>query len=58
MLENILPEALMGLAEGLMRELYTSNVLAVVSVTVLVALWSASRRRLRDPQWHQFHPGL
>lgn len=26
-----------------MRELYTSNVLAVVSVTVLVALWSASR---------------
>lgn len=43
MLENILPEALMGLAEGLMRELYTSNVLAVVSVTVLVALWSASR---------------
>ena len=33
----------MEMAEDLMRELYTSNLLAVVSVTVLAALWSASR---------------
>lgn len=43
MLATVLPEPLMGTAGALMRELYTSNLLAVVSVTVLVALWSASR---------------
>lgn len=42
-LDNVLPEALMPVAEYLMNDLYTSNVLAVVSVTILVALWSASR---------------
>ena len=43
MLTYVLPEALMEVAEDLLRELYTANLAAVVSVTVLVALWSASR---------------
>lgn len=43
MLSTVLPDPLMGTVGALMRELYTSNLLAVVSVTVLVALWSASR---------------
>ena len=43
MLATVLPEPLMGTVSALMRELYTSNLLAVISVTVLVALWSASR---------------
>ena len=43
MLSTVLPEPLMGTVGALMRELYTSNLLAVISVTVLVALWSASR---------------
>ena len=43
MMETVLPEALMDMAEDLMRELYTSNLLAVISVTILAALWSSSR---------------
>ena len=43
MLSTVLPDPLMGTVGALMRELYTSNLLAVVSITVLVALWSASR---------------
>ncbi len=43
MLERVLPAALMGMAEGFLRELYTTPLAAVVSVTVIVALWSASR---------------
>ena len=43
MLERVFPAALMNMAEGFLRELYTTNLAAVVSVTVVVALWSASR---------------
>lgn len=43
MLESVLPDTVMEVAEDVMRDLYTSNVLAVVSVAVLAALWSASR---------------
>ena len=42
-LDNVLPEALLPLAEYLVNDLYSTHVLALVSVTVLVALWSASR---------------
>lgn len=42
-MSNVLPEIVVKVAGYLMNDLYTSNVLTVVSVTVLVALWSASR---------------
>lgn len=42
-LEQVMPEAMMVLVVPLTRELYTSNAFAVISVTVLTALWSASR---------------
>lgn len=43
MVGQVLPPALTPLVESVMNELYTSNVLAVVSITALVALWSSSR---------------
>lgn len=42
-LDNVLPAALVPVVEYLMNDLYSSNVLAVISVTVLFALWSSSR---------------
>lgn len=42
-LGDIFPAALMGMMEEILMDLYTTNVVAVVSITVLVALWSASR---------------
>lgn len=43
MMEQILPAAVMDTAEDFMRDLYTSNMFAVVSISVVVALWAASR---------------
>lgn len=42
-LANVLPQPLMPLVESLFNDLYSSNVIAVVSITAVVALWSASR---------------
>lgn len=43
MMEQILPEAVMSTAEDFVRDLYTSNLLAVASVSVVFSLWAASR---------------
>lgn len=42
-LENVLPAIVVPLVRYLFNDLYSSNVLAVVSLTVVTAMWSASR---------------
>lgn len=42
-LSNILPQPMLPLVEYLFNDLYTSNVVAIVSVSVAAAMWSASR---------------
>ena len=42
-LSGFLPAALMGTAKQLLNDLYTSNAAAVISVTAVLSLWSASR---------------
>ena len=40
---SVFPEPLMPLAEKILTDLYSVNALAVISVTALVTIWSASR---------------
>lgn len=42
-MDNVLPSALMPVLEYVLEDLYTSNAAAIISVSGIVAVWSASR---------------